>query len=171
MQSTEVPEYRTLAPSFFEPNLVPAGATVRFKGAPGPHLQPLNKAAYDRMEAWYNEEIDEIDVKTQRKTGERIRPHAQYRVAAFTPTDHHEAEVLSMPAHDDSKKLMTLAEAMNARARATDQRPGPAMELRGGYQPPLEADAVVEEIGPAPEPSVEVIVAAPVSPTAGRRVG
>lgn len=163
--TTEVPEYRLVGPAFFEPNLLPPGSIVRFRGSPGPHLEPLNRAAWEAFEAWYKEEYDEIDPKTMEKTGRKHRPHEKYRIRPYSPAEHQAAEIVKLGGPDSAPSL-SLAESMATNRLATDQRPGPSTRTQPVYQPPAE-EAALEA---APEPAVEVVAVAAPDKFAARKV-
>lgn len=126
----EIPEYRVLSRAFFEPHTVEPGAKIRWQGAPGPHLEPLNQAARDAMEKWFNEEVDELDPRTGDPTGKKFKPRAGNK---FIRTESDSApvapvELLSSPdADDDTANIQTLAEIQTAR-KSTNQRPGPSVK-------------------------------------------
>lgn len=126
-QHEEIPTYRIVDPkgAFIEPQLVAAGSVIRYNGPPGPHLEPINDAARERMEAWYEEEYDEIDDKGK-KTGQKVKPHARYRMAppSETPATLYGVEVLAEAI--PMEKVQSLAEIMAAKT-STNQRPGPAI--------------------------------------------
>lgn len=49
----EVPRYKTLQGTFIEPEYVKEGTLIEFDGEPGPHLEPLNEAAREMMNAYF----------------------------------------------------------------------------------------------------------------------
>jgi len=150
----EIPEYKVLTNSFFEPDWVAAGSIVRTWATPGPHLDPLNDAAEAAMEAWYAEEVDEIDPKTKQPTGKRIRPHEHYRIRTYEAGEKFTHQVVSGPKADDVGSL-SLSETMVK--KSTDQRPPPsATRSRAKVAAPEEA------------PKAEVVVAAAPATTAQR---
>lgn len=146
----ETPEYKVLQDSFMEPNHVKAGSIVRTWGPPGPHLQPLNAAAIAKMEEWFTEEHDEIDPKTGKPTGQKVRPHEKYRIRSnyAAPGDRAHIEIVSGPTKDQPGSL-SLAETLGNPRTSTDQRPGPAP----GYHIPPAATpgATAPEVSP-PQP-------------------
>lgn len=120
----EVPEYRVVTTAFFEPNLIEAGSRIRWEGAPGDHLEPLNAAAIARMEAWYDEEVEAVETATGKKIG-KLKPHRGMQFTSAPVEEVAPMELLSVPDHDDaSQNIMTLSEITTAR-KATNQRPGP----------------------------------------------
>jgi len=138
----QTPEYRVLVPSFFEPDLIPAGARIKWEGAPGDHLEPLNSAAQARMAEWYEQEIDQVETATGKVLG-RVKPHRGMSFVSTAPTEVHAITILAVPDHDDeSSNIMTLAQITTAR-KATDQRPGPAT-------PPKYKEKVLVQPAPAP---------------------
>ncbi len=150
----EIPEYKVLANSFFEPDYVPAGSIIRTWATPGPHLDPLNTAAEEAMEAWYSEEVDELDPKTKQKTGKRIRPHEAYRIKTYEAGEKFTHQVVSGPKPDDVGSL-SLSETMVK--KSTDQRPPPS--------------ATRSRPKPAPdEPRAAEVVAAAAPATTASRV-
>ncbi len=168
----ETPQYKVLQDSFMEPNHVKAGSIIRTWGPPGPHLEPMNESAEKAMEAWYEEEHDEIDAKTGKATGQKVKPHLKFRVRTTygDPGDRHAVELVSGPAKDQPGSL-SLAETLANPKVSTDQRPPPQQQFRmpGSTVPrpadiPPEALAAVEaatvappapEETPAPESEVE----------------
>ena len=155
-QHEDVPEYRIVDSkgAFIEPQLVAAGSVIRYNGPPGPHLQPLNHAAYQRMEAWYEEEYDEVDDKGK-KTGEKVYPHRKYRIAppSENPSTLYGVEVIAEA--QPQENIQSLAEIL-ASKKPTSVRPPPASyfptadtaapaQLKGGAE-------VVSEPKPAPKP-------------------
>jgi hypothetical protein len=121
----QTPEYRVLVPTFFEPDLIPAGARVKWEGAPGDHLEPLNAAAKARMDAWYEQEIDLVETQTGKTLG-KVKPHRGMSFVSAPTEPAAPMQLLAVPDHDDeSSNIMTLAQITTAR-KATDQRPGPA---------------------------------------------
>lgn len=143
----QVPEYRVLVRSFFAPDTVEAGSIIRYDGAPGNHLEPLNEAAAARLEEWYDEETDEIDPKTRVPTGKKLRPHAGFRPARYEASEAAAHHVLSVPdANDTSQNIQTLAEITAAR-KSTNQRPPAAsvpkkvIDVKAAAAPPPPAIA------------------------------
>lgn len=143
----ETPEYKVLQDSFMEPNHVKAGSIVRTWGPPGPHLQPLNESARQKMEEWFTEEFDEIDPKTGKTTGQKVRPHEKFRIRTnyATPSDRHHIEVVSGPPRDQPGSL-SLAETLSNPRASTDQRPAPSAV----HMPPPEA--IPAATAPIPSP-------------------
>ncbi len=126
LQDDSVPMYRVLVPSFFEPNLVEAGSRIRWEGAPGDHLEPLNAAAEARMAAWYEEEVELVETATGKKLG-KAKPHRGMSFVSAPVEQFAPMELLAVPDHDDpTQNIMTLAQITSAR-KATDQRPGPSV--------------------------------------------
>ncbi len=144
---SEMPQYRVLEPSFFAPDLIEPGSIIATNAPPGPHLEPWNEAGRVAMNAWLDEEHDEIDIKTGLKTGKKIRPHAKYRRAEYSPSEQQTAQVLEAPEPTDAMG-QTLAEL--TRRKNTDQRPPPARQFK--RQSPVED---------TPEPTALVVKAAP----------
>ena len=149
----EIPEYRLKEPSFFAPNLLPKGSTIRYDGEPGNHLEPLNEAAYLRLEAWYDYEVDELDPTTRKPTGNKLKPRLKFKPGDYVASDHSVAHVVALP-EEQKPGGMGLAESLNTH-KATDQRPPPAMESN---RPVWRPDAPVEAAAPpAPGPAVDVL--------------
>lgn len=164
----EVPEYRLLADAFFAPKMVYAGSIVRTFLAPGPHMQPLNQAAVDRMEEWYNEEHPTRDKDGTPNFEKTWKPHLQHKIVTQPAQEVHAVEVLAGPPADRTGEL-SLAESIHQR-RDTDQRPGPspvfaavdpkAHLMPAAVEPPNEAEAmaaqsrsaVVEEVAKPADP-------------------
>ncbi len=144
---TEVPQYRVLEEAFFAPDLIPVGSIIATDACPGPHLEPWNDAAKARMEAWYNEEFDEIDPKTRDKTGKKIKPHAVHRRAEYVAADQQTATVIEAPEVGDGGGK-TLAEL--AVRKPTDQRPPPSRQFKK-----------VSPVEDAPKPTAAVISPGP----------
>lgn len=127
------PEYKVLQDSFMEPDHVKAGSIIRTWGPPGPHLEPLNPEAHQKMEEWYNEEHDEIDPKTGKPTGQKVKPHLKFKVRTnyAEPGDRHKVEIVSGPTRDQPGSL-SLAETLAGAGRlSTDQRPPPQQQFSG----------------------------------------
>jgi hypothetical protein len=124
-QPVEVPEYRLLADAFFAPKMVYAGSIIRTFLSPGPHMQPLNQAARDRMEEWYNEEHPTLDKDGSPNYEKMWKPHLQHKLVTQAPAVVHEVEVLTGPSQAQTGEL-SLAESVYARYKDTDQRPGPS---------------------------------------------
>lgn len=123
--SEELPRYRLKQPSFFEPELLPAGSIVTFTGVPGDHLEPLNAAAEARMEEWYDSEVEEIDPRTRAKTGKYIKVRAG-RKRVIVPQEQADfTQVEARPTADTGEVIQSLGEIMAAR-KPTNQRPPPA---------------------------------------------
>lgn len=164
----EIPEYRLVEPAFFEPNLLPKGSTIKWDGEPGNHLEPLNEAAYLRLEEWYNFEVDEIDPKTMKPTGLKLRPRMKFKSTIYNPAAVHEATVMALP-EPRKETAMSLTESLNTH-KPTPQRPPPSMEKREVWSPPSEQKAGAE-VAPPPKPALEVTgVGKPDLPEA-RKVG
>lgn len=126
MAQDQIPMYRVKVPSFFEPDLIPAGARIQWEGAPGDHLEPLNPAAEARMKEWYEQEVDQIETATGKVLG-KTKPHRGMSFLSAPSEPTAPMRVLAIPDHDDeSENIMTLAQITSAR-KATDQRPGPAV--------------------------------------------
>lgn len=143
----DVPQYRLLADTFFAPKTVLAGSIVATHAPPGPHLMPLNEAAKEKMEEWYNEEHPTLDKNGDPNFEKMYKPHAIYRYAEPQAAEVHETHVLSEPTLNQTGEL-SLAESLYSK-RDTDQRPGPAP----GFAPPQdkvsEAEAVAVQSGAA----------------------
>lgn len=122
-----MPEYKVVEPCFIEPHLLQPGSIIRTWGPPGPHLFPLNPSAKEQMEAWFEEEIDEIDDRGQ-KTGHKIKPHGKYRFGVgFTePGEKHEVEIVSGPPKETPGGLDTSLAAAQQRRPSEETRPPPA---------------------------------------------
>lgn len=118
----QVPEYEILQDSFYEPNHVLKGSIIRTSSSPGPHLRPLNQAAIVRMEEWYREEFDELDMKTRQKTGKKIYPHEIHRITAGVPGERHDTVIVAGPPKD-APGTLSLPEHMANYRMNTDQRP------------------------------------------------
>lgn len=155
----DTPEYKVIADSFMEPNHVKAGSIVRTWGPPGPHLQPLNASAIQKMEEWYSEEFDEFDPKTGKPTGVKVRPHEKFRIRSSfaTPEDKHFIEIVSGPTKEQPGSL-SLAETLANPKRSTDQRPGPAYNH---IQPAEVPGSTAPVLSPPqqPEPTMDASVA------------
>lgn len=124
----EIPEYRVLSRGFFEPHTVEPGAKIRWQGAPGPHLEPLNDAAREAMDKWLNHEVDEVDDRTGDKTGKSFKPRLgnKFLRASSGTVEAPAFDLISdASADDDTANIQTLAEIQNAR-KSTNQRPGPS---------------------------------------------
>lgn len=154
----ETPQYKVLQDSFMEPNHVKAGSIIRTWGPPGPHLEPMNPSAEARMEEWYNEEHDEMDPKTGKPTGQKVKPHLKYRVKSnfADPAERHAVEVVSGPTRDQPGSL-SLAETLANSRTSTDQRPPPLQQFRQTSTAPIPAavptlapDAPPPKMGDAP---------------------
>lgn len=154
---TELPQYRTLEPTFCAPDLIPSGSIIEFEGPPGPHLEPWNESARDAFAAWCDEEFDEIDPKTKDPTGKKIKPRAKYRPVAYVETPQQTARVIAGPEPTDGIG-QTLAEM--SLKKNTDQRPPAARRFK--KESPVSAIAPSTE---APPPSAKVIEAGPASGT------
>lgn len=194
----QIPEYRVLEDSFFEPNYVLKGSVVRGTFSPGPHLQPLNAAAEAKMEEWYRTEMDELDPKTRKPTGKKEYPHEKYRIATYAAGERHDAQIVSGPPKDEPGTLSLPEQFANTRVN-TDQRPPPDRTAQyardavapthsetGAPLPPVadplpvelpaqpstpqlgEAGLVTPKEGDGP-PVVEVAVSAP--PPSAKRIG
>lgn len=150
----EIPEYKVLANSFFEPDWVAAGSIVRTYATPGPHLDPLNDAASAAMEAWYSEEVEELDPKTKQKTGKLIRPHEMYRIRTYEAGEKFTHQVVSGPKPDEVGSL-SLSETMLK--KSTDQRP-----------PPSATRSRKPAVSPDDGPVAQVVAAASPTTTASR---
>lgn len=144
----ETPQYKVLTDSFMEPNHVKAGSIIRTWGPPGPHLEPMNESAEKRMEEWYNEEHDEIEVKTGKPTGQKVKPHLKYRLKSnfADPADRHAVEIVSGPTRDQPGSL-SLAETLANSRTSTDQRPPPLQQFRQTSTAPIPA--AISEVVPA----------------------
>jgi hypothetical protein len=151
----ETPQYKVLVDTFAEPNHVKAGSIIRTWGPPGPHLEPMNPSAEKMMEDWYNEEHDEIDVKTGKATGQKWKPHLKYRVKSnfADPTDRHPVELVSGPTRDQPGSL-SLAETLANSRTSTDQRPPPLQQFRQVSTAPIAA--AVPPVEPAVQPTEAV---------------
>jgi len=148
----EIPEYKVLTNSFFEPDWVAAGSIVRTWATPGPHLDPLNDAAEAAMEAWYTEEVDEIDPKTKVPTGKRIRPHEHYRIRTYEAGEKFTHQVVSGPKPDDVSSL-SLSETMVK--KSTDQRPPPSATRSRPKPTPDEPRAAEVVVAASPTTSAQ----------------
>lgn len=147
---TETPRYRVLQDSFYEPDLVRAGSIIETSAPPGPHVEPLNRAAWERLEAWYEEEFDEID-NTGKKTGNKIKPHAQYRLRPYVEAQSYTTDLIEAPGADDDTKTLSVAEV--ALQKPTSQRPPPARKRRADvYVPPAEGETAKVLSAAAPPP-------------------
>lgn len=122
--SSEIPQYRVLTDTFIAPRMVLAGSIIETHGSPGAHLQPLNQAAVDKMEAWYDEDYPTVD-KDGRPDGGSYKPHERFRIRTYEAGEVHEVNVLAEPAPADMTGSMSLAQV--DQRQATDQRPGPAL--------------------------------------------
>lgn len=144
----ETPQYKVLADSFMEPNHVKAGSIIRTWGPPGPHLEPMNESANTRMEEWYNEEHDEIDPKTGKATGQKVKPHLKYRLKSnfADPSERHAVELVAGPTRDQPGSL-SLAETLANSRTSTDQRPPPLSQFRQTSTAPVAA--AIPEVVPA----------------------
>lgn len=143
VNTPSTPQYRVLADTFFSPKMVAAGSIVATHAPPGHHLQPLNEAAHDAMEKWYDEDYPVID-KDGKDTGQTHKPHMQFRQQLYEPGVNHHVEVLADPTPTDMTNSLSLAEVHQQARPDTDQRPGPA----GAFAEPVpEAVAVAEQSG------------------------
>ena len=79
----DVPKYQLLEDAPMAPSsgphagqvhLVRRGSVISFTGPPGPHMRPLNQAARDKLEAWYEESIPAKDDKGSPIKGEPTVP-------------------------------------------------------------------------------------------------
>lgn len=122
---SEMPEYLVLQDTFFAPKMVLAGSKVATHAPPGPHLQPLNEAARQRMEEWYEEEHPTLDKNGDPNYDKTYKPHAMYRYADLAEVQQHEMHVLAEPGKETPGNL-SLAESLYGGPAPTDQRPGPA---------------------------------------------
>lgn len=50
---TEVPRYRLLTPHFIEPDYLKADVVIEYEGPPNEGMEPLNKAAEDRLAKYF----------------------------------------------------------------------------------------------------------------------
>jgi len=148
----ETPQYKVLTDMFAEPNHVKAGSIIRTWGPPGPHLEPLNATAKQKMEEWYDEEHDEIDIKTGKPTGQKWKPHLKFRVKSnyADPAERHAVELVSGPARDQPGSL-SLAETLANPKVSTDQRPAPLQQFQSSSTAPVSA--AVPPVEPAVQPT------------------
>lgn len=148
----DTPQYKVLTDTFAEPNFVKAGSIIRTWGPPGPHLEPMNPSAEKMMEEWYNEEHDEVDVKTGKPTGQKWKPHLKYRVKSnfADPADRHAVELVAGPTRDQPGSL-SLAETLANSRTSTDQRPPPQQQFQSRSTAPIPA--AVPPVKPAVEPT------------------
>lgn len=98
--SDERPRYQLLADSFFAPYLVAKGSIITWDGPPHQFLEPINAAARDKMEEFYNQDFT-FRVKDP-DGGEDLvrthRPRADLRLAASgEAAPVHTMEVLAGP--------------------------------------------------------------------------
>jgi hypothetical protein len=78
-----MPRYQCVQETFFQPNLYRKGDILETDAAPGPHFAPLNKAAREALEAWYNEPVTytEYDKETgEAKATHTIYPHRKFKL-------------------------------------------------------------------------------------------
>lgn len=151
----DTPQYKVLTDTFAEPNFVKAGSIIRTWGPPGPHLEPMNPSAEKMMEEWYNEEHDEIDVKSGKPTGQKWKPHLKYRVKSnfADPADRHAVELVAGPTRDQPGSL-SLAETLANSRTSTDQRPPPQQQFQSRSTAPIPA--AVPPVEPAVGPTEAV---------------
>lgn len=126
----QVPEYRIIDPQgwYAAPDLIPFDSIVRTWAPPGNFFEPLNAAAINAMEEWYEEEHPAANKKGEPillPTGEpkMWKPHAQHRIRTYAKSDVAEVEVIAPPSRD-TRPLLSLAELQKG-PKATDQRPPP----------------------------------------------
>lgn len=118
------PQYKLLADTFVAPRKLLAGSIIATNGPPGQHMEPMNDAARERMEAWYNEEHPTLDKNGDQNFEKTYKPHAIFRYSLPEEVEVHEVHVQSGPSTDFAGEV-SLAESMYTKA-PTDQRPGPA---------------------------------------------
>lgn len=116
-------QYQLKEKAFFAPNLLPAGTVITYDGSPGHHLDPLNEEAVARMEAWYEEEMPELNEKGER-TGRKVKLHAMHRFAPQDAPEVFGVTVDALPV-EENEKVMSLAEIITAGKASTNQRPPP----------------------------------------------
>lgn len=141
-----IPQYRVLQDTFFAPKMVLAGSVVATHASPGPHLMPLNEAAKERMEAWYDEEHPTLDKNGDPDPERTYKPHAIYRYADRAAVEQHEMHVISHPNTAEQTGELSLAASLYAGQKDTDQRPGPDQNFLPLEKAP-EAEAVAEQSG------------------------
>lgn len=87
--NAEKAKWKLTQPAFFAPNKLEEGTVIYFSGEPGAHLEPLNQAAYDRMEQYYRDH-----------PGATMRPIDQLLM-----TMEPAAEVVSLPERKTERAL------------------------------------------------------------------
>lgn len=152
-------QYKTIADCFIAPYFVKKGSIIETGASPGPHLEPMNDEARSAFEAWYDEEIPEIDVKTKLPAknvdGSLVmwKPHANYRTAVYMPTEAATVKLISEPAADDMTGTLDLASARFSQPGNGELRPAPDPVYAAT---PRGEDGTVILPAPIPKPAIKV---------------
>jgi hypothetical protein len=119
----QVPKYKVLQPTFFEPIMVKTGSIVEYDGEPGPHLEPLNQAAREMLYKYYKakpgaslQPTEALAMTVDGKPLPPVTPGAAVRPTVNITGEAPEEEILSFQDMADRTKTLKvtgLAEAMN----------------------------------------------------------
>jgi hypothetical protein len=66
-ESKEVPQYKLSEPAYIDDILYDTGATIKYRGVPGYHMEPVNDAAREMKEKHPSNYVDPIVAMTDLK--------------------------------------------------------------------------------------------------------
>ena len=126
----QTPRYRLLADHFFAPMRVEKGSIIESDCHPNANMEPLNDAAWDRMEAWYAEETQAADDKGGKlfdSSGKpvMIKHHEGYRVKRYEAAEAPSVNVIAPPPKGDMTGQLDLGRAQFSQPTPGDLRPPP----------------------------------------------
>ena len=119
------PRYRLNQDAFFEPSLVKIGTIIEYSGTPGPHMDPLNQEAVDKMEAYFQ-------LNPHMRAGLGVYDGLPATVGEAAPT----MNIISEPPKiDPSAHVMSIGEMALGNAKPLD------------YQGPIKTDPILAPSG------------------------
>lgn len=127
----ERPIYKAISALFIAPYIVAKGSVFSSPASPSESWEPLNGPAWERKEAWFEEEIPEIDAKTRlpvKLADNSIsmwKPHVKYRQAVYVEAEAATVTLLAEPPRDDMTGTLNLAEARYSKGTSGELMPAP----------------------------------------------
>lgn len=142
---SEIPKYEVIRQTIISPHRLEPGSVIETFSSPGDHLAPLNQAARDAMEVWYNEEhpvldrdgepIFYLDERGQR-TQKMWKPHASSRPVPYEKVEEANFRLVAPPPKPNVEDVMKSLAAINVKRPTRDVRPPPEYVARTDLGPP-----------------------------------